>query len=141
MAVPVTGGGLPEQMVQLAPDALLLVDWLGHIVYINEAGTLSVMRSAAGQGIERLVPERSKHHGCYRSGSAAPTTREMGARPALCLSEGWHGISPKWLAPLSQEAGDHCGGGMSRTAIPTNCVQRTETEGASKVDPLPCREP
>ncbi|MDP2323057.1 MAG: PAS domain S-box protein, partial [Gammaproteobacteria bacterium] len=114
MPASVTDGGLSEQMVQLAPDALLLVDWLGHIVYINEAGTRLFgydARELLGQGIERLVPERSRSiHERYRSGfSAAPTTREMGARLmalSACRKDGTEFPAEIRLAPITQEAGD-----------------------------------
>ncbi|MEO8224080.1 MAG: ATP-binding protein [Gammaproteobacteria bacterium] len=80
-----TGGGITDQMIQQAPDALLLVDNRGHIVYVNAAAAALFGFPAPqllGQAIEQLVPERSRHvHERLRDGfTAQPTTREMGAR-------------------------------------------------------------
>lgn len=85
MTAPVTEGGIAGQMVQEAPDGLLLVDRAGRIVHVNAAVTTLFgyeARELLGQGIEQLVPERSRQvHERYREGfSATPTTREMGAR-------------------------------------------------------------
>lgn len=77
--------GIAEQMVQHAPDALLLVDQRGQIIYVNAAAVELFGYPAAqliGQTIEQLVPRQSRGiHERYREGfSSAPTTREMGAR-------------------------------------------------------------
>ena len=55
--------GLAERIVHQAPDALLLVDAGGHIVYVNEAATTLFGYAAAellGQTIEALVPDSSR---------------------------------------------------------------------------------
>ncbi|MBM4197626.1 MAG: PAS domain S-box protein [Gammaproteobacteria bacterium] len=77
--------GLHGQIVEQAPDALLLVDAAGTVVFANAAvSTLFGYESAdlVGQGIEVLVPERSRGvHARLRTGfGAAPATREMGSR-------------------------------------------------------------
>lgn len=145
MAVPITVGELPEQMIQLAPDALVLVDWLGHIVYINEAGTKLFgyeARELLGQGIERLVPERSRSiHERYRSGfSAVPTTREMGARLmalSACRKDGTEFPVEIRLAPISQAGGDFVLAAVrdvtDRRQITDELrAARAEAEGANK---------
>jgi PAS domain S-box-containing protein len=73
------------RVVEQAPDALILVDRAGLIVYANNAvATLFGYRQAEliGRGIECLVPERFREaHVRYRQGfNATPAAREMGAR-------------------------------------------------------------
>ncbi len=110
MTAPVKDGGIAEQMVHRAPDALLLVDQAGRIVYVNKAVTTLFgyeARDLLGQGIEQLVPERSRGiHVRYRNGfSATPSTREMGARLvalAACRKDGTEFPAEIRLAPVSQ---------------------------------------
>lgn len=73
------------RVVEQAPDALILVDTAGHIVYANNAvATLFgyAQDELIGCGIECLVPERFRStHMRYREGfNATPAAREMGAR-------------------------------------------------------------
>jgi PAS domain S-box-containing protein len=107
-------GGFAAQIVNWAPDALLLVDEAGRIVYVNDAVTKLFGYDAGellGQGIEHLVPERSRDiHARYRQGfSATPTTREMGARLvalAACRKDGTEFPAEIRLAPVSQGGAD-----------------------------------
>jgi PAS domain S-box-containing protein len=99
-----------EQMARKAPDAMLLVDHAGQIVYANEAVTTLFGYDAGdllGRGIEMLVPERARAlHQRYRIGFAeAPATREMGGR--LLSLEGSRKDGTEFpaeirLAPFSQ---------------------------------------
>jgi two-component system, sensor histidine kinase len=73
------------RVVEQAPDALLLVDAAGLIVYANKAvASLFGYGSdeLTGRSIECLVPERFRDvHARYRKGfNATPAAREMGAR-------------------------------------------------------------
>ncbi len=101
-------------MVQQAPDALLLVDDQGRIVYVNEAVTALFgydARDLLGQDIERLVPERARNiHERFRNGfSVAPSTREMGARLvalSACRKDGSEFPAEIRLAPVTHEGGE-----------------------------------
>lgn len=109
-----TGHEFAEQMVQQAPDALLLVDGEGHIVYVNAAvRTLFGYEPAEllGRGIEALVPQRSRDiHSRYRNGyTKAPATREMGARLvalSACRKDGSEFPAEIRLAPVAQSGRD-----------------------------------
>ena len=73
------------RVVEQAPDALILVDTAGLIVYANNAvATLFgyAQNELIGCSIECLVPERFRGtHMRYRDGfNATPAAREMGAR-------------------------------------------------------------
>ena len=76
---------IAAQIVDQAPDALLLVDRGGSIVYVNQAVT-TLFGYAPGEllgcTIEQLVPDRARAlHQRYRDGfETTPSTREMGAR-------------------------------------------------------------
>lgn len=105
--------GMAEQMVHHSPDALLLVDQRGQIVYVNAAGVALFGYPASqliGQTIEQLVPEKSRDiHERYREGfSSAPATREMGGR-LVALSARRHDGSEFpaeiRLAPLEERDG------------------------------------
>jgi len=106
--------GVIEQMVHKAPDALLLVDKAGRIVYVNEAVTTLFgyePRDLLERGIELLVPARSREiHQRYRTGfSATPATREMGARLlalAACRKDGTEFPAEIRLAPVSRGGAD-----------------------------------
>ncbi|MEZ5566479.1 MAG: ATP-binding protein [Gammaproteobacteria bacterium] len=79
------GPELVAQMLQEAPDALLLVNDRGLIVAINAAATTLFgypPTGLLGQAIELLVPQQSRDiHQRFRHGfEVAPTTREMAAR-------------------------------------------------------------
>ncbi|MCL4791912.1 MAG: PAS domain S-box protein [Gammaproteobacteria bacterium] len=73
------------RVVEQAPDALILVDGAGLVVYANNAvATLFGYDQAEliGRRIECLIPERFRDsHVHYREGfNATPAAREMGAR-------------------------------------------------------------
>lgn len=79
---------LAHSLVESAPDALLLVDGAGQIVFVNaQAETLFGFSSAelVGQPIELLVPEpfRGRHAGLRADYARAPHRREMGAGLSL----------------------------------------------------------
>ncbi len=109
-----TAGGISDQIVQQAPDALILVDDTGHIVYVNGAAVDLFACPAAellGQPIERLVPERSRHvHERLRDAfTATPTTREMGARLVAlsgCRHDGTEFPAEIRLAPVHSDGVD-----------------------------------
>ncbi|MFZ1624780.1 MAG: ATP-binding protein [Gammaproteobacteria bacterium] len=76
---------IAAHVVDQAPDALILVDAAGLIIYANNAvATLFGYRQdeLIGCSIECLVPERLRGaHSGYRQGfNATPAAREMGAR-------------------------------------------------------------
>jgi PAS domain S-box-containing protein len=76
---------IAQRVVEQAPDALILVDGAGLIVYANKAVATLFGYSQAeliGRSIECLVPERFRDaHLRYREGfNATPAAREMGAR-------------------------------------------------------------
>lgn len=106
--------GIAEEMVQHSPDALLLVDRRGRIAYAN-AAAVSLFGYPAHelleQAIEQLVPERSRAiHAKYREGfSAAPATREMGARLVALVArrkDGSEFPAEIRLAPVAAQEGD-----------------------------------
>ncbi|MBM4220805.1 MAG: PAS domain S-box protein [Gammaproteobacteria bacterium] len=76
---------IAQHVVEQAPDALILVDAAGLIVYANNA-VASLFGygpdELTGRSIECLVPERFREvHARYRKGfNATPAAREMGAR-------------------------------------------------------------
>lgn len=103
--------GMAEQMVHHSPDALLLVDQSGQIVYVN-AATVKLFGYPAGQligqTIERLVPAGSRTiHERYREGfTSAPATREMGARLvalSACRQDGTEFPAEIRLAPVEED--------------------------------------
>lgn len=74
-----------QNLVQFSPDALIVVDARGVMVFANAtAGTLFGYTSAQllGKHMEMLVPERSRiRHGVHVSSYLRdPNSREMGAR-------------------------------------------------------------
>ncbi len=80
-----TNGDIALRMLEQAPDALLLVDGDGRIIYVNAAVTTLFGYRAAdliGQAIEQLVPDSSRGiHERYRQGfTTTPATREMAGR-------------------------------------------------------------
>ncbi len=109
------GSGITDQIVQQAPDALLLVDDRGHVVYVNVAAAALFDYPAAqllGQSIEQLVPTRSRHlHERLRDGfTAKPTTREMGARLVTlsgCRRDGTEFPAEIRLAPVHSDGVDY----------------------------------
>jgi PAS domain S-box-containing protein len=102
--------GIAEQMVHHSPDALLLVDERGQIVYVNAAAVALFGHPASqliGQTIEQLVPRKSRDiHQRYREGfAAAPATREMGARLvalSACRHDGTEFPAEIRLAPVEE---------------------------------------
>lgn len=91
MAAPQSPGSLLENLVESAPDALLLVDAAGEIVLVNhtaEALFGFARHELLGAPIERLIPERMRrahvdHRGDYAD---SPRTREMGAAASELLA-------------------------------------------------------
>jgi PAS domain S-box-containing protein len=80
---------LAHGLLESAPDALLLTDETGQIVYVNaQAEALSGYTRAEllGQPIELLVPAsaRGLHAGLRADYAAAPQRRGMGAGLSLC---------------------------------------------------------
>ena len=72
-----------RQLIESAPNGIVMVDQSGKIVLVNAQIEKSFGYSREellGQPIEILVPERyHQHHSSYRAGfSANPTTRPMG---------------------------------------------------------------
>jgi PAS domain S-box-containing protein len=98
-----------EEMLHNAPDALLLVDAGGRIVYVNAAAVALFGYPAGdlvGGSIEQLVPGKSRAiHARYREGFAvSPATREMGARLvalSACRRDGTEFPAEIRLAPLA----------------------------------------
>lgn len=117
--------GIAEQMVHHSPDALLLVDRRGQIVYVNAAAVALFGYPATqliGQTIEQLVPEKSRGiHERYREGfSSAPATREMGARLvalSACRHDGTEFPAEIRLAPLEEKEGDKDAGTYILAAV------------------------
>jgi PAS domain S-box-containing protein len=81
---PPESGDWFRQIVELAPNALVLVDAAGHIALVN-AETERLFGYAredlVGQSVERLVPDhaRAQHAGERAAFLAAPRARQMGA--------------------------------------------------------------
>ncbi len=76
---------IAQRLLQVSPDALLVVDELGIIQFSNETsnGLFGYsLEQLVGQPITILIPERFHlRHGTHVTGYlAAPTNREMGAR-------------------------------------------------------------
>jgi two-component system, sensor histidine kinase len=74
-----------QQLLQFSPDALIVVDFQGIILFANATSRALFGYSReqlVGQSIEMLVPERFRfRHGAHVSGYLHdPTAREMGAR-------------------------------------------------------------
>ncbi|MBL8199699.1 MAG: PAS domain S-box protein [Chromatiales bacterium] len=117
--------GIAQQMVHHSPDALLLVDQRGQIVYVNAAAVALFGYPAAqliGQTIEQLVPEKSRGiHERYREGfSAAPATREMGARLvalSACRQDGTEFPAEIRLAPIQEHDGEQGSVGYVLAAV------------------------
>lgn len=76
---------ISQQLLQFSPDALIVVDFQGVILFAN-ATSRSLFgysrEQLVGQSIEVLVPERFRlRHGAHLAGYLRdPTAREMGAR-------------------------------------------------------------
>lgn len=76
---------ISQQLLQFSPDALIVVDLQGVILFAN-ATSRSLFgysrEQLVGQSIEMLVPERFRfRHGAHLAGYIRdPTAREMGAR-------------------------------------------------------------
>lgn len=112
-------------MVLHAPDALLLADQQGRIVYVNAAAVTLFGYKAeelVGQSIEQLVPERSRDiHVRYRASfGAAPATREMGARLVALVARRRDGTEfpvEIRLAPIEKEPGEGPGSGYVLAAV------------------------
>jgi two-component system, sensor histidine kinase len=77
--------GISQQLLQFSPDALIVVDFQGIILFANAtARTLFgySREQLVGQSIDMLVPERFRfRHGAHMAGYLRdPAAREMGAR-------------------------------------------------------------
>jgi PAS domain S-box-containing protein len=80
-----TIASISQQLLQFSPDALIVVDHEGIILFANATsrGLFGYDREQLrGQSIEMLVPERFRvRHGAYVAGFLRdPSAREMGAR-------------------------------------------------------------
>ncbi len=80
-------GPLEQHLLQFSPDALIVLDTGGGIVFANAtAGTLFgyAPEQLVGRSLDLLVPERFRiRHGAHLSSYVRdPTNREMGARMA-----------------------------------------------------------
>jgi two-component system, sensor histidine kinase len=76
---------ISQQLLQFSPDALIVVDFQGVILFANATSRdlFGYSREQlVGQSIEMLVPERFRfRHGAHLAGYLRdPTAREMGAR-------------------------------------------------------------
>jgi two-component system, sensor histidine kinase len=76
---------ISEQLLQFSPDALIVVDFQGIILFANATSRALFGYSREqliGQSIDMLVPERFRfRHGAHVAGFLRdPTAREMGAR-------------------------------------------------------------
>ena len=76
---------ISQQLLQFSPDALIVVDFQGVILFANATsrGLFGYSREQlVGQSIDILVPERFRfRHGAHLAGYIRdPTSREMGAR-------------------------------------------------------------
>src|SRR3984885_12704520 len=76
---------ISQQLLQFSPDALIVVDFQGAILFANATsrGLFGYSREQlVGQSIDMLVPERFRfRHGAHMAGYLHdPTAREMGAR-------------------------------------------------------------
>ena len=91
MKPPPASGAFFETLVELAPDAMLVVNAAGTIVFANRTAEILFdygEGELAGQPIERLVPERLRQpHVRHRADYAAdPGLREMGATATELLA-------------------------------------------------------
>jgi PAS domain S-box-containing protein len=76
---------ISQQLLQFSPDALIVVDFQGIILFANATSWTLFGYSReqlVGQSIDMLVPERFRfRHGAHMAGYLRdPTAREMGAR-------------------------------------------------------------
>ncbi len=76
---------ISQQLLQFSPDALIVVDFQGVILFANATSRSLFGYSReqfVGQSIEMLVPERFRlRHGAHVAGYLRdPRAREMGAR-------------------------------------------------------------
>jgi PAS domain S-box-containing protein len=76
---------ISQQLLQFSPDALIVVDFEGIILFANATSRALFGYSReqlVGQSIDMLVPERFRfRHGAHMAGYLRdPTAREMGAR-------------------------------------------------------------
>ena len=76
---------ISQQLLQFSPDALIVVDFDGVILFANATSRALFGYSReqlVGQNIDMLVPERFRfRHGAHVAGFLRdPTAREMGAR-------------------------------------------------------------
>jgi two-component system, sensor histidine kinase len=76
---------ISQQLLQFSPDALIVVDFKGIILFANATSQALFGYSReqlVGQSIDMLVPERFRfRHGAHMAGYLQdPTAREMGAR-------------------------------------------------------------
>jgi two-component system, sensor histidine kinase len=76
---------ISQQLLQFSPDALIVVDFQGVILFANATSRALFGYSReqlVGQSIEMLVPDRFRfRHGAHLAGYLRdPTAREMGAR-------------------------------------------------------------
>jgi PAS domain S-box-containing protein len=126
--LPACSSELLEMLLDVMPDAAVVVDSAGEIVAVNRlAESLFDYRGEdlAGQRIEMLVPERFRHvHRAHRSAySATPRPRAMGAGLNLAgrRRDGSEFPVDVSLAPI---------GGPDRTMVVAAIRDRTEQDRA-----------
>jgi len=102
-----------RHLAQSSPDALIVVDTRGTVVYANATTRLLfgyAPEDLVGQPMERLVPERFRiRHGAHLSGYFRdPTNRDMGVRMAGLFgrrADGSEFSAGIRLAPLQEGGG------------------------------------
>ena len=101
-----------EGFLEAAPDAIVVVDWSGHIVIVNQLAERLFgysRQELLGMPIEGLVPQRfSEHHAGYRNDYfREPHTRPMGEGRELWgrRKDGSEFTVEISLSPLKTETG------------------------------------
>jgi PAS domain S-box-containing protein len=100
-------------VLESAPSALLMVDPIGRIEYVNQRAAETFgyrVEELQGKSIDQLVPERVRGAHLYHRAAfaAAPTSRAMGARRDLAgrRRDGSEFPIEVALAPIPGERGD-----------------------------------
>ena len=101
-----------EGFLEAAPDAIVVVDWSGNIVIVNQLAERLfgyARQELLGMSIERLVPQRfrEQHAGDRNNYSREPHTRPMGEGRELWgrRNDGSEFTVEISLSPLQTETG------------------------------------